>query len=88
MQATPKLSRPKTLVEGKRYLRREDAKSGRCPTFHPVVFISYCACPAFVIVREGEGRKWRCLREEIFTLETTGQDRRLLALARVTANSI
>ena len=88
MQANPKLSQPKTLVEGKRYLRHEEAKSGQGPAFHTVVFISYCACPAFIVVRDGEGRKCRCLREEIFSPESVGQDRRYLALVRMTAHSM
>jgi hypothetical protein len=80
-----KLKRPETLVEGKRYLWQENARSASGQSFHRVTFISYYPCPAFVIVLDEEGRKRRCLREEIFTRETTGQDRRLLALA--TANS-
>ena len=88
MQANPKLSQPKTLVEGKRYLRHEKAKSGQGPAFHTVVFISYCACPAFIVVRDEEGRKCRCLREEIFNLETVIEDQRYSSLTMATAHSM
>jgi hypothetical protein len=88
MQANPKLSQPKTLVEGRRYLRRKEAKSGQGPAFHPVVFISYCACPAFIVVRDEEGRKCRCLREEIFNLETVIEDQRYSSLTMATAHSM
>jgi hypothetical protein len=86
MQVTPKLSQPKTLVEGRRYLRRKEAKSGQGPAFHTVVFISYCACPAFIVVRDEEGRKCRCLREEVFNPETVVEDQRYLTLAMATAH--
>jgi hypothetical protein len=82
-----KLKRPETLVEGQRYLWQENARSANGGSFHRVTFVSYYPCPAFVIVLDEEGRKRRCLREEIFTPETTSQDRRLLSLARVRASS-
>jgi hypothetical protein len=82
-----KLKRPETLVEGQRYLWQENAGSANGGSFQRVTFVSYYPCSAFVIVLDEEGRKRRCLREEIFTPETTSQDRRLLALARVTASS-
>ena len=81
------LKRPETLVEGKRYLWQENTRSANGGSFQRVTFVSYYPCPAFVIVLNEEGRKRRCLREELFTPESTSQDGRLLALARVTARS-
>ena len=69
MQATDTLSRPETLVEGRRYIKRADTRPGLEPTLHPVTFVSYCACPAFVIVQDGAGKKYRCLCEEMFTIK-------------------
>jgi hypothetical protein len=80
-----KLKRPKTLEEGKEYLLQENARSANGGSFQRMTFVSYYPCPAFVIVLDGEGTKRRCLREEIFTPESTSQDRRLLVLD--TANS-
>jgi hypothetical protein len=82
-----KLKHPETLVEGKRYLWQENARSADGGSFQRVTFVSYYPCPAFVIVLDEEGRKRRCLREEILTPESTSQDRRLLTLDRATANS-
>jgi hypothetical protein len=84
MQVTDALSRPETLVEGERYVRREDTRPGLEPNFHPVTFISYCACPEFVIVQDEEGKKYRCLRGEIFTINLNDLFR---ALAADTARS-
>ena len=85
MEVKPK--RPETLVEGQRYLWQENAGSANGGSFQRVTFVSYYPCPAFVVVLDEEGRKRRCLREEIYTAESTSQDRRLSALARVRANS-
>jgi hypothetical protein len=87
MQATLSLHPPKTLIVGKRYLRREEAKSGQVSAFLSVVLLSYCACPAFIVVWDGEGRKLHCLREEIFSLETIDQDRRFRILPSIAANA-
>jgi hypothetical protein len=82
-----KLKRPETLKEGQRYLWQENARSANGGSFQRVTFVSYYPCPAFVIVLDEEGRKRRCLREEIFiTPESTSQDRRLLVLATVNLN--
>jgi hypothetical protein len=69
MQVTDALSRPETLVKGERYVRREDTRSGVEPILRGVTFVSYCACPEFVIVQDEEGKKYRCLRKQIFTVK-------------------
>ncbi|HZD55244.1 MAG TPA: hypothetical protein VE136_00865 [Anaerolineales bacterium] len=85
MQAADTLSRPETLVEGGRYIRKEDTRPGLEPILHPVTFISYCACPEFVIVQDEEGRKYRCLRKQIFTVKL---DDLFMALAADIAGSM
>jgi hypothetical protein len=85
MQASDALSRPETLVEGGRYLRREDTRPGLEPILHGVTFVSYCACPEFVIVQDEEGKKYRCLRKQIFTVKL---DDLFMALATDMADSI
>jgi hypothetical protein len=81
-----KLKRPETLEEGKRYLWQENARLANDGSFQRVTFVSYYPCPVFVIVLDEEGRKRRCLREEIFAPESASQDRRLLALATASSN--
>lgn len=80
-----KLKRPETLEEGKEYLWQENTRSANGPSIQQVTFVSYHPCPAFVVVQDEEGKRWRCLREEIFTLETINQDRRFLALTTASA---
>jgi hypothetical protein len=81
-----KLKHPETLEEGQRYLWQENTRSTNGGSFQRVTFVSYYPCPAFVIVLDEEGRKRRCLREEVFTPETASQDGRLLALAMANSN--
>lgn len=68
-------TRPYTLEEGKKYLQREVRRSGESFSFCPVVFISYASCPAFVIVQDGDGKRRRCPRDEIF-ISADGQGHR------------
>jgi hypothetical protein len=82
-----KLKRPETLEEGEKYLWQENTELAYDASPQQVTFVSYYPCPALVVIQDEEGKKCRCLRGEIFTRETTDQDRRLSALARVTANS-
>jgi hypothetical protein len=85
MQATDALSYPETLVAGRRYLRRQDTRPGLEPILRGVTFVSYCACPEFVIVQDEEGKKYRCPREEIFTINL---DDLIMAVAADMAGSI
>jgi hypothetical protein len=85
MQATDALSHPETLVEGMRYIRREDTRPSMEPILRGVTFVSYCACPELVIVQDEEGKKYRCLRQQIFTIK---MDDLFIALAADMAGSI
>jgi hypothetical protein len=85
MQASDALCRPEILVEGMRYIRREDTRPGVEPILRGVTFVSCCACPAFVIVQDEEGKKYRCLRQQIFTIKL---DDLFTALAADIAGSI
>ncbi len=71
MDRTFSLLRPGTLVEGREYLRVEWWDGWRGASRRRVIFASYTACPALVVVNDGAGRRVRCLRDELFqcTLE-------------------
>ena len=69
-----KLKRPVTLKEGTAYLWQENGDSQGDPSSQPVILVAYDACPAFVIVRDEGGKRWRCPREVLFTLKTRDQD--------------
>jgi hypothetical protein len=85
MQAADALSRPETLVEGERHIRREDTRSGVEPILRGVTFSSHCVSPAFVIIQDEERKKYRCLRKQIFTIK---MDDLFRALAADMAGSI
>ena len=59
------LFRPDTLKEGTIYLWVSPCQPPL--TRVPVSFISYCPCPAMVIVADREGEKLRIPRDEIFS---------------------
>jgi hypothetical protein len=58
--------RPQTLLEGQRYSRMERGQNGDGTTYAEVLFIAYTSCPAVVIISNGSGHKFRCLREDLF----------------------
>jgi hypothetical protein len=64
--ASTRLMRPATFKDGEEYLWVDRSGPLSKPGFAPVRFIGYCACPAFVIVRDGEEQNRRCLRDELF----------------------
>lgn len=76
-----KLKRPKTLKDGQEYLWQENASSAGDPSSQRVTFVSYDPCPAFVIVRDEGGKRWRCPREVIFALESIDREGLFTALA-------
>ena len=57
---------PETLEEGKIYLycRQSKNKAEQSPV--TITVLAYDNCPALVIVRDQYGKRWRCLRDEIF----------------------
>lgn len=61
------LPRPATLIHGDQYLRLERDAAGGEPRFVPITFLAYTACPAFVIITQGNGRL-RCSRADLFDL--------------------
>jgi hypothetical protein len=61
------LPRPTTLTTGSQYRRLVSDEAGSEPRFTLVKFLTYTACPAFVIVTQGNGRL-RCSRADLFDL--------------------
>ncbi len=68
MQTVFHLTRPMTLVPGSLYRRLAGEGAGSRPCFIPVRFVAYTACPALVVVADGDGRE-RCPRDELFDLQ-------------------
>lgn len=66
MKAKAKLTRPRRMEVGGTYLWREPSKAGDVDGSRPVILVSYDPCPALLIVRDAEGKRWRCPRDEIF----------------------
>lgn len=66
MKATAKLTRPRRMEVGGTYLWREPSKAGNMDEYQPVTLVSYDPCPALLIVRDADGRRCRCPRDEIF----------------------
>ncbi len=63
-----RLNRPQTLENGKFYLHREQSRIRKYKVVSVVLFSSYSACPAFVIVQDESGVKIRCPRDDLFTI--------------------
>ena len=61
---------PDTFEAGNDYLWLPRSLNGKKPPIEPVIFLAYCACPAFVIVHNREGKKQRLPREELFEMVT------------------
>jgi hypothetical protein len=55
-------------VDGGEYLWADRRPQAEQPTFLPVRFVSYDPCPAFVILRDAEGVRRRCPRDEVFVI--------------------
>lgn len=74
MELTGYLIRPTTFRTGRDYLYQGDAPTseeyGLPVNMTPVHFVAYDACPAYVIVKNGGGKRWRCLRDQIFEVRT------------------
>jgi len=66
MKATAKLTRPRRMEVGGTYLWREPSKAADLDGCRLVILVSYEPCPALLIVRDAEGKRWRCPRDEIF----------------------
>jgi hypothetical protein len=68
-----KLFQPKTLKWGEEYLYIETPPRPRAQALPDkmsrVIFLAYDVCPAFVIVRNGSSKRWRCPRHHLFTEE-------------------
>jgi len=56
-----------TFEEGRDYVRMEQRKVTLKPVLAAVEFIDYDPCPAYIIVRDKVGKKYRCLRDDLFT---------------------
>ena len=62
-------NRPQTFDQGQLYLHQENSLKGARQTRTAVIFISYTACPALVIIRDKSGNKKRCSRDDLFILD-------------------
>jgi hypothetical protein len=74
MAAIQTLTRPENLQVGNRYLHRTPRTVLSEPACTPVILLAYDACPALVIVRDPDGRRLRCPREEIYSAAEAGAD--------------
>jgi len=61
--------RPAMLDDGRKYLLRVHYNNGRDPDYIPVKFVGYDSCPAWVIVRDGDGNLLRIPRDDVYTYE-------------------
>jgi hypothetical protein len=59
---------PDTFETGRAYLRVPRSLNGSHPPPETVTFLSYCACPAFLVVRDRQGVKQRLPREELYEM--------------------
>jgi hypothetical protein len=66
-------NRPQTLERGKFYLHKENSLLGAHQARTAVIFKSYTACPAFVIIRDKSGNNIRCSRDDLFVLNDPPQ---------------
>lgn len=74
MESKHNLIRPTTFRTGRAYLYLgvgSTSEEHALPSnMIPVHFIAYDACPAYIIVKNGGGERWRCLRDQIFEVRT------------------
>jgi hypothetical protein len=66
MRTNNKLLRPVSLEPGAACFRIEPPVPCKDAVVLPIWFIGYDPCPAFVIVRAGDGSRQRCPRAEIY----------------------
>ena len=62
---------PGTLENGEKYLLRTRHNNGHDPDYIPVTFEGYDSCPAWVVVRDGDGNLLRISREDVYTFEVS-----------------
>jgi len=60
------LIRPATLEEGREYLQVERWVGRHYLPAARVVFVSYTACPAMIVIRGEAGGRVRCPRDDLF----------------------
>ena len=75
-----KYTRPVTLVHRKVYLQHNRSRIGIHQSSSVVVFLSYTACPAFVIIQDESGLKIRCSRDDLFEFNELPSPQRLETL--------
>jgi hypothetical protein len=64
--ASENLIQPETLDISRKYLRLDRPGSRIDPVINTITFIAYDSCPAFVVVQDLVGIKFRCPRDEIY----------------------
>jgi len=69
MAAQKGISRPVTLIQRQIYLRGEIHPAGQALRWTAVTFLDYDACPAWVFIRDTNGERLRCPREEIYCMD-------------------
>ena len=75
-----KYNRPVTLVHRKVYLQQNRSRIDIHQSSSVVVFLSYTACPAFVIIQDESGLKIRCPRDDLFEFKELPSPHRLETL--------
>ena len=60
------IMRPDTFEPGGNYLWLQIQAAAEGSAHIPVRFIKYDPCPAFILVGDDNGKKWRCPRDELF----------------------
>ena len=72
-----KYNRPETFVNRKIYFHRDKSRIDIHQGSSLVIFLSYTACPAFVIIQDETGRKIRCQRDDLFEFKEIPTPHRL-----------
>ena len=72
-----KYNRPETFVNRKIYFHRDKSRIDIHQGSSLVIFLSYTACPAFVIIQDESGRKIRCQRDDLFEFNEISTSHRL-----------
>jgi hypothetical protein len=62
-----KITRPQSFKDGNAYLHQDRNRDGQRQAMSIVKFLDYDPCPAFVIIQIMDGRRLRCLREDLYT---------------------
>lgn len=70
MNVNQKLVRPNTFQRGIPYFYSDETQAPGSfvnpRKMTPIRFVTYDVCPAYIIVKNGSGERWRCPRDNIY----------------------